>query len=148
MKLMLDSSVIFALDDEYPDLLNDMLAVADRLDLITTHIQADEDARGSRAYRRLVMRQVPTSVFVLDYSRLGAANLGAGKFFEGLRDGNLKHTEDAIIMDAAIEEGAVLVIRDERAVRRLRRAGADLEVWGIADLRAHVDGLLAGDNDP
>lgn len=149
IRLMLDSSVIFALDREKPQLLADLLAVRDEVALLTTSVQEHEDERGSAAAAALKMKHVATSSFVLDESRLDDALLGNSMSFEILRSSNVSHTRDALITEAAANHQAKLVIRDEDAVRRLRRAAksdpslALVEVWGIPELEAFIASLLA-----
>jgi hypothetical protein len=140
---MIDSSVLFLMDDERPDLLEKLAAVAGRVELLTTHVQEDEDLRGSTAAARLPLRKVKTHGAVLGLSRLGEARFGDVELIRALRDGNLAHSPDAIITATASAEGAVLVIRDRKAVARLKRSGLDLEVWGPDELESYVDALLA-----
>lgn len=150
MRLMLDTSVLFALDNEEPELLADMLAVADRLEPLITPVQADEDKRGSRAMRELPLQRVETSHAVAGDWHLGEARFGDTTTFEPLRSGNLKHTRDALITASAAFHGAVLVMRDNPAVRRLRGATEpvpelqELEVWGLDELGTHVASLTGG----
>lgn len=135
---MLDSSVIFALDNEEPDLREDLVAVGDRVVLLVTHIQKDEDKRGSEAMRRLPFREVATSHFALDHSRLGWARLGPAETLEPLRERNPNHTEDALIAASAAEQNAILVVRDGGAVNRIKRSGFAISVWGLDDLKKYV----------
>lgn len=148
VRLMLDSSVIFALDDEEHGLLEALLAVRDQLDLLVTSAQEHEDHRRSPAARALNMVHVPTCSFVLDESHLDDAFLGDSEAFELLRDGKLKHSRDALIIESAARHGAILVMRDGAARKRLIKAAeadqvlARLEVWDIAELQSHVESLL------
>lgn len=148
VRLMFDSSVIFALDDEEPELLEDLLAVRHRLVLLLTSAQEHEDLRQSPAAQALGMEHVATSSFVLDESELDDALLGESETFELLLAGNARHTRDALIAESAAHHGATLVMRDRSAKSRLVEAAkedpalAQFEVWGIAELRSFVQSLF------
>jgi rRNA-processing protein FCF1 len=112
--------------------------------VLATHIQRDELTETPDEPKREALLEclhelahtVPSSVFVLDHSRLDEARLGPfvdGEVFdgtfrtprEGRQDGMPGHTNDAIILDTSLAEGAVLVTNDEKRLMKVaRKAGA------------------------
>jgi hypothetical protein len=112
---------------------------AGKLELVMTHVQEDEHANAEpkRAAKlaRVPYSKVPTSVFVLDVSRLDEARLGDEEPFESLR-GTVRHTADGMIAATAEFEGIPLVTEERRLARRAHQLG--IEVWSWERLRERM----------
>lgn len=68
--------------------------------------------------------KIPTESFVLDVSRLdGEAKLDGTTYFEALKNGNLKHIEDALIGETAIVNNLVLVSNDNSFKNKVQALG-------------------------
>jgi predicted nucleic acid-binding protein len=132
---LIDSNIFDKLIDEPETLeLASQLVESGALELLSTHIQADEIARTPDAERlrrllRVSVEQVPTYGFVLGSSRLGMARLSESESIESLRKGNLDHTEDALIAATAQFEGATLVTEDRRLAGRARARAIAVISW-------------------
>lgn len=96
-----------------------------------THIQVDEINecvdKEKRAKLFLSMGKlrpiiIPTSSFILGKSRLGHARLGDGVILEELRQGNIKHTEDALIGETAIKNNLILITNDQTMHKKVTEA--------------------------
>jgi hypothetical protein len=118
---------------------------AGRLELLWTHVTIDELAVVPDPDRRAwllclaasVCRFVSTGAFVLDFSRLDMARLNDDReAFEAFRDGNLRHTRDAIVTVTAAVENAVIVTYD--GPMRSRAERRDLVVCEWSELLAVV----------
>src|SRR5690348_1315857 len=132
---VVDSNAVDHLVDD-PDLrrvIEGALA-DDRLRLLYTHLTMDELAEIPDPIRRRDLvaaitslgEKVPTSAFVLDFSRLDEARLGDDSDdFESLRDGKLSHTVDALIATTARSERGLFITQDRRAAGRAQRAGIE-----------------------
>ena len=100
-----------------------------RIEVISTHVQRDELSATPDPAKRArlleifadLVREVPAGSFVIGESRLDQARIdgptvGTGEFDSVLRtsgsdrpDGTPNHTRDALIVDTAKAEGAILV---------------------------------------
>lgn len=113
-----------------------LVDLPDDLIYYVTHVQYDEIQKMSnhtkkerllRLVRLVGAEEVPTSVFVLDYSRLDKAELGGDPDFDKLTGGNKKHIEDAIILLTAKKRKAILISEDDGApMRRAANLGYDV----------------------
>lgn len=110
---------------------------------VATHIQLDEIERTPDPERRaelhaqfasIIDEVTPTESFVLDFSRLDMARLGDAVVFEQLRDTLsaaapqrfTANTNDALIGEAAINNGYTLVTADRELASIVRRLGGDV----------------------
>ena len=87
------------------------------LKILTTHVQEDElslisDVEKKKKVASIPREVIPTRGFVLGVSRLGMARLG-GEGIEEIRQGNLRHTHDALIAATAEGYADVLVTEEE-----------------------------------
>lgn len=119
---------------------------AGMIEIVVTHVQEDELAQISDETKRARIAQVPrscvpTSHFVLDFSRLGMARLGESPALDILRDGNwTKYTKDGLIAATAELEGITLVTEERRLANRARE-DLGMDVWDWARLDAHLRSL-------
>lgn len=68
--------------------------------------------------------KIPTENFVLDVSKLdGEAKLGGTTYFEALKNGNVRHIEDALIGETAIVNNLTLVSNDENFRSKIQKLG-------------------------
>lgn len=97
-----------------------------------THIQVDEISKCSDTEKRaklfLFMTKispiiVPTESAVYGISRFGKAKFSNGDLLEKLREGNIKHTKDALIGETAIKEKLILITNDNTLRRRVNLNG-------------------------
>lgn len=102
------------------------------VEFFITHIQVDEINecidKDKRAKLFLLMGTlrpiiIPTSSSVAGKSRVGYARLGDGEILEELRQGNIKHTEDALIGETAIKDNLILITNDQTLYKRISDAG-------------------------
>jgi predicted nucleic acid-binding protein len=111
------------------------------LTILTTHIQEDQLAEVRSRWKRVRIARiprvsVPTSEFVIGYSRLGRARLGTGEPFETIRS-TPTHTKDGLIGATASREGVILVTEDRRLTSRASAAG--VTVWNFGQFRTWVN---------
>lgn len=145
LQIMLDTNAIDALTDDDDALrLVNQATDAGRLRLLVTHVQDDEIARIPDPDRRLRRKRlatsvVPTSVFVLDVSRLEMARLGDGRVYDQVQTDGLHHAADGIIADTAAAEGLPVVTADRRLRARCRALG--IEVFPVEELLQRVRGI-------
>jgi hypothetical protein len=95
-----------------------------------THVTIDEIAETGELSRRarlltiaaaLRPRLVPTGATVVGYSRLGFARPSQdAEAVEAFRQGNIKHTEDALIAATAAVEGCPVVTGDRTLTHRAK----------------------------
>ncbi|MDO8531877.1 MAG: hypothetical protein Q7T26_06885 [Dehalococcoidia bacterium] len=138
--VMLDTHIYDRLAAAHSDLCTLQESVqAGQLILLTTHVQEDELARIPDLEKRErvasilhLCQWIPTSDFVLDFSRLDMARLGTGETVEAIRKGNSKHTKDALIAATAAYEGGILVTEDKVLKKRAQSHG--LTVWTYAEM--------------
>lgn len=144
---MLDTNVYHKLIDDEPVLAWLRHLVGSGVwRILGTHVQRDELARGRDAdtRRRLdcfdsLATVVPTDVFVFDVSRFDQAGLGptVGTVEEldtvlrtpaaGRTDGTPGHTNDAIIIQTARAEGAILVTNEQgRMIKSAPKVGIEV----------------------
>jgi predicted nucleic acid-binding protein len=146
-RAVLDSNAVDGIAD--PPARYDAIqaAVADgRLELLWTHITVDELSAIEEPAKRArlltiaagVCRLVPTGTAVLDFSRWNFARFGSEdpEAIEAFRQGNLRHTMDALIASTAEYEACPLVTEDVRLTKRAQARGVD--VWKPADLAARL----------
>jgi hypothetical protein len=127
-----------------------------QLDLIASHVQQDEIAATlDEARRRELMNvpiseTVPTSVFVLDVSRLGMAQLGEPQQrdldYEALAGPNRVNAKDVEIALTALNKADVLVTKERRLQSQL--VGKGLPVWTFDPFREWWIRSAAGQGDP
>jgi hypothetical protein len=153
---VLDSNAIDPLSDD-PVLYESTVAAirAGRLRLLWTHVTIDELAVTSDVERRCRLLLVAVSLAdlvltgttVVGFSRLDFCRLGSDDDTDGLeafRDGNLKHTRDALVSSTARFEGAAVCTRDKDMTVRAERNGLevvrpeDLPVWAGFEARDSV----------
>lgn len=134
-RFLLDSNIHDKLIGE-PDLLPVLARhVAEgRMELLSTHVQADEiaetpDPRRASALMEVPVKQVETSGIVFGVSRFGQARFAESEPLEKLRRGNLAHTKDALIANTARLEGATLVTEDRTLASRAREQGIPAIGW-------------------
>ena len=114
--------------------------------LLKTHIQEDEHADIPDEEKRQRMAAVPTvdtatvGGFIIGVSRLDRARLGDGVALELVRNGSLRHTNDALLAATAEAEGAVLVTK-ERRLRNFATRELGLTVWDWVTFKAYVTSL-------
>lgn len=138
--VMLDTHIYDLLAAAQPELCTLTASVqARQLVLLITHVQEDQLARIPDPEKRErvasilhLCQRVPTSDFVLDFSRLDMARLGTGETVKAIRRDNSKHTEDALIAATAAYEGGILVTEDKVLKKRAQSHG--LTVWTYAEL--------------
>ena len=148
-RFMLDSNIFDKLVDEPGAFeLATRLVECGAVELLTTHVQADEIEATPNAERRRELLEVltlarhePTLGFVLDYSRLGAARLSEAEPIEILRAGDnpLARTRDALISNTAQCEGATLVTEDVGMRGRATASGIPALAW--TEFRARLQVL-------
>ena len=100
--------------------------------LFVTHVQRDEINKCSDPERRKQLKvvfneiaqdNVATESFILDVSMIGRAKLGDGRLIEKIREGNIKHSEDALIGETCIKNSYLLVTEDQRLLKKVRELG-------------------------
>lgn len=120
MKLIFDSNA-------FDDLVKGKISINDfdpnQSEIFITHIQVDElneckdKEKRAKLFNSLMEirpEKIPTESFVIGSSRIGSAKIGDGDLIEKLRNGNLKHTNDALIGETAIKQNLVLITNDKR----------------------------------
>jgi hypothetical protein len=134
-RFLLDSMIHDKLVDE-PDLLvlASRLVSEGMIEMLSTHVQADEIARtpGLERVRQLMTvpaKKVPTSGIVFGVSRFGEARFAETEPYETLQGGNVAHSEDALIASTAQYEDATLVTDDRRLASRARKQGIAVVGW-------------------
>lgn len=131
MKLILDSNA-------FDDLVTGKISLSEfdlnKSEIFITHIQVDElnecDDKEKRAklfnfLTEIRPKKIPTESFVIGLSRIGSAKIGDGNLIEKLRDGNLKHTNDALIGETAIKQNLVLITNDKRFKNKVIKLGGN-----------------------
>lgn len=133
LKAMIDTMVFDRLLDEPTAVQAVSQAVRDgRLALFTTHVQEDQIAAVPDPLRRkrlqaLPREVIPSSVFIVGFSRLNYAALGPGDDYTAVHAGRSKHIADAVIADTAGARCDALITEDARLIKRATERG--LEVW-------------------
>jgi len=115
------------------------------LKILTTHVQEDElslisDVEKKKKVASIPREVIPTRGFVLGVSRLGMARLG-GEGIEEVRQGNIRHTHDALIAATAEGYADVLVTEDTTLRSRIRDQNLKVEVWDYERFFQHVESL-------
>lgn len=115
------------------------------VNIITTHIQEDEltqlsDAEKRKRIASIPREVIPTSAFVLGKSRLGMARLG-GNGIEEIRQGNLRHTNNALIAATAHGYADVLVTEDKTLASRVRAKQFNVAVWDYQQFFQYIMSL-------
>jgi hypothetical protein len=134
-RFILDSMIHDKLIDE-PEILERLatLVEARSVEVLSTHVQRDQLARTPDAERAerlgaVPVKQVPTYGMVADVWRAGEARVSEDEPFQSLREGNLKHTEDALIAATAQYEDAILVTEDRTLKSRAHGQGISVMNW-------------------
>jgi hypothetical protein len=117
-----------------------------KVELLSTHVQADEIARTpdperARQLMTVPAKKVATSGIVFGVSRFGEARFAEREPYETLQGGNVTHSEDALIASTAQFEEATLVTEDRSLTSRARKQGIAVIGWAV--FRAS---LLASDS--
>jgi len=116
-----------------------------RLDVLWTHITVDELAAIPDPHQRArlltlaagMARLVPTGAMVANYSRVDWARPAVdSEAIEAFRQGNLRHTRDALIAATAVYEGCCLVTSDRTLAKRA--AARDIEVLSAVELAGRL----------
>jgi predicted nucleic acid-binding protein len=126
--------------DKLPEHYEAVRAAVDAgdLDLLWTHVTVDELAAITDADRRAwllavaasICRFVATGAFVVGFSRLNMARLGDdAKAFDAYRNGNLRHTRDALVAVTAEFECAAVVTYDNGMKSRAEARGLTVYAW-------------------
>ncbi len=134
---MFDTNIFDAILDEKIDLNS----LSEENEYYVTHIQHDEieaisNPRKEERKKRLLeifeelnKENISTESFVLNISRLNRAKLGKGNLLEKLRQGNLKHTEDALIGETAIKNDITLITNDDRLKNKVLELEGKAKTW-------------------
>ena len=137
MKIMFDTNIFDAILDEQIDIAS----LHEENEYYVTHIQHDEieaisnpkkEERKKKLleiFEELNKENIPTESFVLDTSRLNNAKLGEGNLLEKLRQGNLKHTEDALIGETVIKNNITLITKDNRLKNKVLELSGKAKTW-------------------
>lgn len=114
--------------------INEIVKFKENAEFYITHLQVDEINDCSNIEKRaklfLFMAKlapivISTSSFIPDKSRLGEARLGDGIIFKELKNGNGKHTDDALIGETAIKEKLTLVTNDRTLRNKVNSKGGN-----------------------
>ncbi len=146
MKFMLDTN-IFDLIIDSDMVTNKVCGLVQQglMKIVTTHIQEDELGKIPDVAKRKKVALVPreiidTSGFVWGASRYDMARFG-GEGIDEIRQGNPRHTEDALIAATAEGQADVLVTEDATLGRRVRSQGFKVEVWSYQRFSQHIESL-------
>jgi predicted nucleic acid-binding protein len=129
MKLIFDSN---AFDDLLIGTINIAQLVQGGHEIYVTHIQIDEINKCSNEEKRarlfnyiteLRPIKIPTESFVVGKSRIGHAKIGDGDLMDEIRNGNIKHTSDALIGEVAIKNQLTLITNDVRLINKVVKLG-------------------------
>jgi hypothetical protein len=153
LRVLLDTHVVDALAADV-GLLEQLRTAVEhgQIKVTITHLQIDEviaipDNDKRAAHRaalvnvlaHLPAERIPTYGFVVGRSRIGNARViddAGSAFIERLRDGNLRHTVDAVLIATAWHEDAVFVTDDRRA-RRIALSNG-VKAFNVEELRRHL----------
>jgi rRNA-processing protein FCF1 len=126
IKVMFDNNILNKIVEGELDI--EKIKKSDKFEFYATHIQTDEASNCNDENRRamLVLNLTKLSPIIISTesaifgtSRLGECKFGDGKTIENLRQGNNKHTKDALIGEVAIKKGIVLVTNDKTLKSRV-----------------------------
>jgi predicted nucleic acid-binding protein len=81
---------------------------------------------------------------VLDYSRLDEDRLGSAETnsaFAAIQNGNLKHTEDAMIGATALIEADIFVTNDEKFRRKFIMLKSNVKIMSFAEFSSYLSSL-------
>jgi predicted nucleic acid-binding protein len=130
LRVMLDSNAFnaLALDDRVRAMV-ERAVDGGLLELVVTHVQADElsrtpDADLRRRLLRLTVVATMTAAFVIGVSRVGMAAIGTDEenaIYEAVTNGNVRHAEDALILITARREGIPVVTDEKRLPKQCRQ---------------------------
>lgn len=147
MKFMMDTNIfdLLVASDEVAANVR-RLAENGQVEIITTHIQEDELNNIPAVEKRnkiaaIPRRVIPTTGFVLNYSRLGMARLGGGTIIDDFRQGNLRHTPDALIAATADGYADILVTQDKTLTSRARTLRLNVDVWDYEQFDRYLTSL-------
>jgi predicted nucleic acid-binding protein len=127
-------------------------AVADgHIALSTTHVQLTElskiPPRNDIGQASAIgANRTGTAVFVLDYSRLDEDRLGTPQTnaaFEAIRQGNPRHTEDAMIGATAFADADILVTDDTKFRKRFEALNSPVEVMSSVEFASYITHILS-----
>jgi rRNA-processing protein FCF1 len=153
LRILLDTHVVDALSADV-GLLEQLRTAVEQghLSVMITHLQIDEVIAIPENHERAAHREalvnvlaqlpaerIPTYGFVVGRSRIENARITddvGSAFIERLRDGNLRHTVDAVLIATAWRDDAVFVTNDRRARRVARSNG--VEALSVHELRHHL----------
>lgn len=130
IRVMFDNNILNKIIEG--ELNIDELKKSDKFEFYATHIQTDEASKCLDEEKRamLVLNLtklspiiIPTESMILGTSRFGECKFGDGKIIENLRQGNNKHTEDALIGEVSIKKGILLVTNDKTLKSRVNANG-------------------------
>ena len=129
---MFDTNIFDAIIDEKINVTRFL----NKYEIFVTHIQRDEieamDKQEKQErkkkllnyFKELNQENIPTESFVLGTSKLGSAKLTPeDNLIEELRKENLRHTEDALIGEAAIKNNLILVTNDPAFLKKVNAIG-------------------------
>jgi len=117
--------------------------------IVSTHIEAGElskipTERDIGQASAVKTERVGSGVFVLDYSRLGEDRLGSeetNSAFAAIQNGNLKHTEDAMIGATALIEADILVTNDENFRRKFITLKSSVKIMSSVEFSSYLSSL-------
>lgn len=117
------------------------------IELLMTHIQYDElmaipDVEKRRRTLSLPVVIVLTYGVVIGVSKIGLACVGESGKIEAIRNGSLRHTNDALIAATAGYERATLVTNERRLRNFATREG--LNVWSSAQFVTYARRIVEG----
>ena len=131
IKVIFDTNIYNKIVDDAIN-LQELKKSLDSFEYYVTHIQIDELNRCSDEDKRARLNLfnatiratvIETESFIFGTSRLGFARLSDGKLVDKLRDGNHKHTNDALIGETAIKNDILLVTNDNTLTKRVHSNG-------------------------
>lgn len=97
-----------------------------------THVQLDELSRTPNEelrnqlltiFNEIGTINLPTESFIVGVSKVGQAKLGDGRFFEDIKKGNPRHTNDALIGEVALKNKLTLVAEDKQLRNKVNKLG-------------------------
>jgi len=130
IRVMLDNDVLNKLADGEINL--EKIKSSNKFEFYATHIQTDQASRckdeDKRARLSLFLTSIKPNViatesFILGKSRWGFAKFSDEKELEELRQGNMNHTEDALIGETAIKNRILLITNDKTLKSRVNVNG-------------------------
>lgn len=143
VRIMLDNSIYSALSKpenfSYIRMLNDLID-AGKVQNLITHIQIDEmegiKEPTQKARVNAISRTfIPTSGFVLGYSRLGMARLGGGTpalKYEDVRKTSKRIVKDSLVSITAASDADIFVTEDKIQAKRFKRNRKNIPVYDFS----------------